>query len=167
MRTLMLGFSFLLLGCASEDPRNPPLQHSASGGGNASSSSGGPKDAGCDAFADEGCCVKSDLCKDTACMVAAELCDGVCVGQPNPNPDTKCGVKGMCVGTECVEPEPSDAGCDAFIDENCCVTSPLCKDTACEVAMKLCGGECHGQPNPVQNAPCGDGGTCQGTECAP
>jgi hypothetical protein len=63
-----------------------------------------------------------------------------------------------------------DAGgaCDPFLDEGCCAPHATCPSGAlgpCAVELELCAGECVGKPNPVPDTPCGNGGTCRGTQC--
>lgn len=114
--------ALLLVACSADDaplgrlprPVGPDAGTGAGGAGGAPIEDAGPDapvDAGCDAWATEGCCVPSDFCQDTPCEVERLLCGGDCVGHANPSPPASCdGKGGTCAGTECV---PLDAGKDA------------------------------------------------------
>jgi len=116
MRWLMC-LVLTLAGCSSEERAHAPLQHGMGGsGGQAAAASsaatggqgGEPTDAGCDAWADEGCCAPSTFCKEGSlgpCQVDVKLCEGECAGTPTPVPNTKCGDGGVCAEGACAYPD--------------------------------------------------------------
>lgn len=130
MKLYSVFISMALLACGDAD-RLPGPKHAVttssssastggSGGQGGAGGDGGSGGSGrCDPWRDTNCCAQDPGCGPGSageCLTKEELCssdDGKppkCVGKPNPAKNVHCGIQGVCVEGECIEPSTGGTG---------------------------------------------------------